>query len=249
MCIILSIEAFHTILIAKSSASLYLRKNLIIDQLSFMQLFQKALGIVLFLFSFHFVVSAQITALTSTGREVFLYEDGRWEYAVDAPVEKTEYSENKETFNKPAASRFPVKSTKVDITVFMDASKWSFSKGTADDASEYKFQLKSEDAYAMLITERAEIPLESLAQIALSNAREVSSDAQIVMAEYRKVNNMRVLCMQMKGTMQGIKFMYYGYYYSNENGSVQFVTYTVQNLFETYKKEMEWLLNGLTENK
>ncbi|HCF62743.1 MAG TPA: hypothetical protein DEU93_00025 [Chitinophagaceae bacterium] len=213
-----------------------------------MKLLQKLVACSFFLCALNFHASAQITALTSTGREVFLYEDGRWEYAADVPSEKIEYGENKGTFKKPSGARFPVKSNKVNLTVYMDVSKWTFSKGLADDASEYKFQLKGEDAYAMMITERAEIPIEALAQIALSNAREVPSDAEIVMAEYRNVNNIRVLCLQMKGTMQGIKFMYYGYYYSNENGSIQFVTYTVQNLFESYKKEMELLLNGLMEN-
>lgn len=213
-----------------------------------MNVFQKIIWSCCFSCALHFNAAAQITALTSTGREVYLYEDGKWEYATNAKKEAIQFGENSNTFTKPTASRFPVKSTKVNLSVFMDASKWTFSKGSEDDASEYKFQLKGEDAYAMMITERAEIPLESLAEIALSNAREVASDAEIVMAEYRKVNNIRVLCMQMKGTMQGIKFMYYGYYYSNSNGSVQLVTYTVQNLFDSYKKEMEWLLNGLTEN-
>lgn len=209
----------------------------------------KLIAVCAFTLLFISCANAQITALTSTGREVFLYEDGKWAYANEVEIEKVEYPLNKNEFKKKSAARFPVKSTKVNLTVFIDPSKWTFSKGEEEEAAEYKFLLKSEDAYAMLITERAEIPLETLASIALSNAKEVASDAEVIMAEYRMVNGIKVLCMQMKGTMQGIKFMYYGYYYTNTTGSVQFVTYTVQNLFDTYKDEMETMLNGLVEQE
>ena len=70
---------------------------------------------------------------------------------------------------------------------------------------------------------------------------------KIIKEEYRTINGVKVIMMQMPGTIQGIKFTYYSYYYSNSNGSVQFLTYTSQNLFETYKKKMEDLLNGLVE--
>jgi len=44
--------------------------------------------------------------------------------------------------------------------------------------------------------------------------------------------------------MQGIKLAYYSYYYSNPNGTVQYVTYTSQSLMGTYEQEIEGLLNG-----
>ena len=37
---------------------------------------------------------------------------------------------------------------------------------------------------------------------------------------------------------------YFGYYYSNSKGTVQFVAFTSKNLFPKYKTEMENLLNG-----
>jgi hypothetical protein len=53
----------------------------------------------------------------------------------------------------------------------------------------------------------------------------------------------------MDGTMKGIKFTYFGYYYSNAEGTVQFITYTSQNLLDKYKESIEELLNGLVEIK
>ena len=54
-------------------------------------------------------------------------------------------------------------------------------------------------------------------------------------------------CMQLNGTIKGIKFTYFGYYYSSDKGSAQFITYTFQSLFKQYKPEMEKLLNGFVQ--
>ena len=53
--------------------------------------------------------------------------------------------------------------------------------------------------------------------------------------------------MHMTGTIQGVKFTYYGYYYSNSNGTIQFLSYTGNNLIKTYLNDIEILLNGLVE--
>jgi len=55
------------------------------------------------------------------------------------------------------------------------------------------------------------------------------------------------MLLQMDGSTTGIKFTYYGYYFSNTNGTVQCITYTSQNLLESYKPESEKLLNGFVE--
>ena len=72
-------------------------------------------------------------------------------------------------------------------------------------------------------------------------------DIKIVEKEYRTVNGLEVIMMKMKGTIQGIKFIYFGYYFSNAQGAFQFLTYTSQNVFNEYKNDMLHLLNGLTE--
>lgn len=96
----------------------------------------------------------------------------------------------------------------------------------------------------MLIAEKIEIPIESLRSIAIDNAREAAPDVRVTNEEYRIVNGVQVLMMQMKGTIQGIRFVYYGYYHSGPEGSVQLISYTADALFEQYKAEMETLLNG-----
>mgnify|MGYP001493828594 CR=1 FL=1 len=81
------------------------------------------------------------------------------------------------------------------------------------------------------------------------NGRAALSDLQIVKEEYRFVNGLKVLFLQMDGTMYGIKIFYYGYYFSNTEGTIQFVIYTAQNLLKEYQDECDKLLKGLVQTK
>ena len=99
-----------------------------------------------------------------------------------------------------------------------------------------------------MISEKIEIPLETLKSVALTNAKSVAPDIKIINEEYRTVNGLKVLMIQMNGTTQGIKISYYGYYFSNSSGTVQLLTYTSQNLMDSLKNESDKLLNGLVES-
>jgi hypothetical protein len=96
----------------------------------------------------------------------------------------------------------------------------------------------------MLITEKLKVPLETLISIAIENGKKAAPDLKVIKQEYRIVNGVKVMMMQMSGTIQGISFVYYGYYYSNESGSVQFLAYTSQDLLNNYSDDIEELLNG-----
>ena len=111
---------------------------------------------------------------------------------------------------------------------------------------QYEFKNKNKDLYALAITERIKIDLENLTQIAFQNAKNVAPEIKIITREYRIVNGIKVIYMQMDGTVQGIKFSYFGYYYSDKSGSTQLLVYTASNLADKYKIEIENFLNGLS---
>ncbi|MCE2682329.1 MAG: hypothetical protein ACK49D_06475 [Flavobacteriia bacterium] len=190
---------------------------------------------------------AQIKAITENGEEVVLFENGQWEYTEGNEYVEEEILMNPVKFTRPATSAFLLKSTKFNVGTYLDSKKWTIEKGKGDDAYEYQLTLNQGDLYAMMITEQVEIPLESLKAIALENARDVAPDVYVVKEEYRMVNGLRVLMMQMNGTLSGIKFSYYGYYFSSEKGTIQFIGYTSQNLLSKYQKTIEDLLNGLVQ--
>lgn len=203
----------------------------------------------IFLLSFFniFYCSAQIKAVTESGDEVILYNDKSWDYTTTAIKEAKEISTNSTTFTKNKDATFNLKSKILpDVVISINPKKWSFKKEESEAEAEFTFQLKDKDAYGMIITERIEIPLESLKEIALDNARKTAPDIRVVMEEYRNVNDRKILCMQMDGTTQGVKFSYYGYYFSYDGGTIQFLTYTSQSLLKEYKAEMEDFLNGFS---
>lgn len=198
------------------------------------------IGIIAFNYSF-----TQQRAITERGKEVVLYDDGSWGYLYEEDNLHNEIPTNSRVFKKNDKATFLVKSNRVPFGFYIDPKKWEFSNSNDNPDVEYMFQLRSDDLYAMVITEKIEIPLTTLKSIALENGRIMAPDLRIVDEEYRLVNDTKILLLHMEGTLQGIKATYYGYYFSNKNGTVQFVTFTAQNLFPDLKDASEYLLNGL----
>ena len=189
--------------------------------------------------------AAQTNAVTSNGEEVILYSNGTWRFVNKEDSNVSKLDTNKIAFTKTSEATFLLKSNVTSVGINFNPKKWSFKKSTSNKDAEYSFQLKDNDAYGMMITERIEVPLESLKNIALENARNIAPDIKAVKEEYRNVNGVTVLFMQLNGTTQGIKFTYLGYYFSNEKGTVQLVSYTPQSLLNEYKTQLMELLNGL----
>lgn len=185
---------------------------------------------------------AQTKAVTETGEEVFLYTDGTWKYVDIKPA----YATNIDTIkvNKGANATFLVKSPKFKYGIWIDPKKWKFVAGKDGESQELKFSLKSKEAQGAVIAERVEMPYASLQEVALINAKQAAEDAHIAREEIRLVNGKIVRLMQIEGTIAGLKFVYFGYYYVGNEGTFQFVTYTYKSTFEENVKEMEQLLNG-----
>lgn len=182
-------------------------------------------------------------AVTETGDIVILNNDGTWAYENKDVAIDVETTVNTNKFIKPEESTFLLKSQRNKSSFWINPKKWIFTKGESD--SEYTFQLKGKDLYGLAITEEIMVPLDSFADIALSNFKEVGTDGKIKKKEYRKVNGNKVLYVEITGSIEGISAQYSSYYYSDDSGSTQFVTYTAVNLIPKYKKEIDDFLNGL----
>ncbi|HEY1406371.1 MAG TPA: hypothetical protein VF857_07165, partial [Spirochaetota bacterium] len=72
---------------------------------------------------------------------------------------------------------------------------------------------------------------------------------RVIQEENRVVNGKNILCMKMQGTIDGIDFMYYGYYYAGKAGVIQHITFAPSNLFSEYEPDMLNFLNGLVINE
>ena len=203
-------------------------------------------GLALVVCLFSMALHASQRAVTDEGDIVILNDDGTWQFDDPAMVEAEEIPSNDQPFTKPDTSSFKLKSTRNNSEIWLNAKQWSFEKAKSNEAAEYQFVLKGNDLYGMFITEQIEIGMVSLTQIALENAKAGAPDMKVTKKEYRDVNGIRVIYMEMQGTLQDTSFTYLGYYYSNETGTTQFITYTGTSLVKKYKSEIEDFLNGFS---
>ncbi len=184
-------------------------------------------------------------AVTEEGEVVLLRDDGTWSYENKPVPELVELTMNPDEFKKSPAANFSLKSSITNLNFWIDPKQWSFKKADENGAAEYDLSLKGGDLYGMVISEQLEVGVETLADVAFENAQEAGSDMRIVNKEYRMVNGLKVIYMEMEGTIQGIKFTYFGHYYSDSSGSVQFLAYTGTSLAQKYESEINQYLNGI----
>ena len=62
--------------------------------------------------------------------------------------------------------------------------------------------------------------------------------------EYRMVNGNKVMYVEIVGNIDGVNVQYSSYYYSDDSGSTQYITYTAPNLVNKYQKDIDAFLNG-----
>jgi hypothetical protein len=196
------------------------------------------------LLNFFSIVDAQKYGTTDEGLRIQLNDDGTWIF-----LEKDTaalITINPKNFIKPVNGIAVKKSSVNDVVLNYNPILWKTAKNKNNEDAEFEFEHKRGSGYCMAITEKLEIPLETLKGIAYGNLQENAPDSKIEKAEYRIVNSLKVLHLVVSGTMQGIKFVYYGYYFSNENGTTQLVCYTGRKLLTDYQQDFDDILNGIT---
>ena len=201
-----------------------------------------ALGVMLLISNTTTAISMEAT--TSDGKKVILFPNGTWIYK-DSGVQ----NESGSNFTKPQESTKVLKSKKGFFTLWIDPTKWNTEGSSLNPDAEFFLRHTSGDVYAMVIAERIAMPIATLKNLTLENAKRVVPDAEIVLQEERIVNGTKLWNMRIEGTLQGIPITYYGYYWTGQVGSLQVVTYTGKNLFDEFKAEITDLLNGLVITK
>ena len=183
------------------------------------------------------VGQTSIKARTETGKDVILLADGTWKYVIEDTPPSTAVA------NKPAGSASIFKAPNGGFGIWYDDSKWIMEPKSEHGTAEFK--LKRGDAYVIVLIEELNVPLATLREVALENAKAAAPDVKVIFEETRTVNKKDVLCMKFEGTVKGISLTYYGYYYGGKQGSIQLLTFTGRDLFQKYEKDMTDFLNGL----
>lgn len=213
-----------------------------------------------------------IAAITQDGRKVLLYPDGTWKLADQAqpqasavqgntgPGNPASMGSNSGTANRPAPgngsqnaaagnnnspgnTKTFVKAPQGEFGVWIDKEKWTRTE--SDDPIRITFVHQDESSYAMIIAERTRLSLDALERAALANAKKAAPDMTLLFKEKRIVGGKSGLCMQMKGTIMGNTFMYYGDYYGGPEGTLQVICYAPPEQFDEAKADFDELLGGI----
>jgi hypothetical protein len=191
-----------------------------------------------------------IKAKTQDGRTVILHADGTWKFLKkEAPVAPEAPKDNR--VNAPQRATKKISDPRGLVELWYIPAKWTVYPKPERLSPDASFALihKTKDAYALGIIERISMPLETLKKIAVDNAKNVAPDAEVVLDEERQINGNTASIMGITGTIDGIPFRYHSYYWTGENGSVQVITYTSQNLFAEYHDDFNDLLSGIVLNQ
>lgn len=177
-------------------------------------------------------------AVRDDGSVVWLLPDKTW--TTTAPSQSG--GESSATGRrKPASATVRVPILK-QASISFDRNKWRQTENP--QPGRLNFVHSTGDGYVMIISERLQVSPDALVQVAITNARNVAPDTKVIQDEPRVVNGVPVRCLVLDGTMQGIKFRFFGYYYAGAAGSIQVVTYTSDNLYTEYKADFEEFLDG-----
>lgn len=159
--------------------------------------------------------------IKDSGKEVELFDDGTWKYVISDLSGSIKI--DTVILNKSRESDYLIKSAKLNYGIWINKKKWAYAKSKDEEVTptEFTFRLLGQDAYGMIISERIEIPIDNLLDIAFQNAQQAAPDIKLITKELRRINGNLVYFMQMEGTIQGVKFVYYYLYLNNNTPSIQ----------------------------
>lgn len=196
----------------------------------------------LFIFN---TAKTQTKAITDSGDEVILYDNHTWKYTDDFKRQEGIIKSNGASFTKNKNATFLLKSNNINMGFWLDPKIWSFQKAQTNISGEYEIQQKNASLQAVIISEKVYLPIESLRNIVITNARNVAADFEIEKEEFRMVNGLKILYLESHGTISDIKFMFYGYYYSDSATTLQYLCTGFAANKQEDQKVAEDLMNGL----
>ena len=147
------------------------------------------------------------------------------------------------SYTRPVSATKALELADGALTVAFDPAKWTETQSR--QAGRREFRHARGDGYAMIMTERIQVPTDNLRDVALENMKSAGGTVESMKEERRLVNGAPVLMLQIDLKLKGVPFTYLGYYYGGAKGTVQIVTYTGRSLFAEYRGDFEELLNGL----
>lgn len=195
-------------------------------------------------------VFSQTNAITEKGDTVVLLDNGRWEFIENYRLSLLEPEAVIETnpiaFSVPVTSRRVTKNFDGNYESWYNEKTWQeIDPKSINPIAEKAFASNDNEAYGMIIYEPLKITLESLQEIAVSNAKRTGENVKVIKSEYRTVNDQKILSMEMSAEVMGLSLNYIYYFANKEEGCLQFITFSAHNDVKKMKPMLFDLLNGL----
>jgi len=190
------------------------------------------------------VAAQTIRATTEEGRPVLLRRDGTWVYEGNEAAGTSETRERR-VVERPEEATQLVRGDRRLYGVW-HTDEWRQEAEVDNEDADFGLEHESEALYALAISERTPFPLEVMRDIALRNAEDAASDVHLVFEEPRTVNGADVLYIEFEGMLEGaVSITFQVTFYSDDRGTVQFMTWTATQLLDEVGPAIEALHRGI----
>lgn len=215
------------------------------------------LALLSFIIFFFIKINAQTMAIMETGDTIYVYSNGAWSYDNNEDFEDSKErgffdinlkldSISQPFFLSPSANKI-AQSKFGFYKIMYDKKKWKRLpvSENSDNDQEMAFRSKKKSIECFVIGEEVEVSPEALLKFAINNLRTNMNEIEILKTECRLVNGNEILRGVVKGEKYGINYILDGFYFSNQNGTIQFGTVSPANLHSRYEQDILEFLNGL----
>lgn len=191
------------------------------------------------------ISEAQIIIASSNGSNIKLNAEGNWEEVVEKVPDQVEFN----SFTLPEGSEYLLQTSGGKFAIQYNNDKWDVLEGTrfpgiSFQNYEYEFSHRKSFATGLLMIDPKEMSVEELISNSIEQIRETATELTVAYGEVFKVNEKTVYMVILQTVEHGIPLTYYNYYYSGEEGTLQFLGYCNQKVFWKYEDDIKDLLNG-----
>jgi Domain of unknown function (DUF4384) len=149
---------------------------------------------------------------------------------------------------KPAGEAGVVKSKKASFEISYDPKKWAL-QNSVEAPIEFSFQHSDKEAFINIISERTEIPTETLKKAFMKNLEGKATDVKIVEEKEIKIGETPVVSLTLDLKADGIPLTFYNYLWSGNSGTAQVMCFCGQTIFNDHKDDFQKFMNGITITK
>lgn len=118
-----------------------------------------------------------------------------------------------------------------NFSVRLDPGRWEIDTENTISIDD-DFQYVANDTWIRIIAEEAELGYEYMLEAILSNAQDADPNARIIENGFRNVNNINIMWATIDAEVTSIPITYYYHVYTGTEGTVQIISFTMQNIFE-----------------